>query len=248
MAGHADGDVALRSRRLVGRHRVDAARRATSSARSSRTMRWRRSATRAPAPATRADRRGARPVAHVLRTRPRPHPARQRVPPPGRQDPGVRVPRRPPAHPPHPRARGRAGGHVGRPGARASTWRSPRRSRSVTTAVTGRAGTPARTRSRPYVDGGYDHAVWGADVTLTPLNLCVETLDGIRNHSWSRPAPATPEGEVVSVGRPHRLRVPRLRGRRRRRRSSAPTMLPAIVRERCGERRSAAARRVHRTR
>ena len=50
----------------------------------------------------------------------------------------------------------------------------------------------------PYVDGGYDHAVWGADVTLAPLNLCAETLDGIRNHSWSRPAPATPEGEVVS--------------------------------------------------
>ena len=50
----------------------------------------------------------------------------------------------------------------------------------------------------PYVDGGYDHALWGADVTLAPLNLCDETLDGIRNHSWSRPAPATPEGEVVS--------------------------------------------------
>ena len=50
----------------------------------------------------------------------------------------------------------------------------------------------------PYVEGGYDHAVWGADVTLVPLNLCVETLDGIRNHSWSRPAPQTPEGEVVS--------------------------------------------------
>ncbi len=32
----------------------------------------------------------------------------------------------------------------------------------------------------------------------TPLNLCVETLDGVRNHSWSRPAPMTPEGEVVS--------------------------------------------------
>lgn len=50
----------------------------------------------------------------------------------------------------------------------------------------------------PYVAEGYDHAVWGADVTLTPLNLCTETLDGVRNHSWSRPAPATPEGEVVS--------------------------------------------------
>jgi dGTPase len=50
----------------------------------------------------------------------------------------------------------------------------------------------------PYVAGGYDHAVWGADVVLAPLNLCVETLDGIRNHSWSRPAPSTPEGEVVA--------------------------------------------------
>jgi dGTPase len=50
----------------------------------------------------------------------------------------------------------------------------------------------------PYVDGGYDHALWGADVALAELNLCAETLDGVRNHSWSRPTPATPEGEVVS--------------------------------------------------
>ncbi len=46
---------------------------------------------------------------------------------------------------------------------------------------------------------GFDHAVWGADVTAAPLNLCAETLDGIRNHSWSRPAPATPEGQVVGL-------------------------------------------------
>ncbi|MDQ1713257.1 MAG: dGTPase [Frankiaceae bacterium] len=50
----------------------------------------------------------------------------------------------------------------------------------------------------PFLPEGYDHAVWGADVTLAPLNLCAETSDGIRNHSWSRPAPATPEAEVVS--------------------------------------------------
>jgi dGTPase len=50
----------------------------------------------------------------------------------------------------------------------------------------------------PYLPEGYDHAVWGADVVLAPLNLCAETLDGIRNHSWSRPAPTTPEGEVVA--------------------------------------------------
>ena len=50
----------------------------------------------------------------------------------------------------------------------------------------------------PYLVDGFDHAVWGADVVLAPLNLCRETLDGIRNHSWSRPVPSTPEGEVVS--------------------------------------------------
>ena len=49
-----------------------------------------------------------------------------------------------------------------------------------------------------FLPGGYDHGPWGADVVLTPLNLCVETLDGIRNHSWSRPAPMTIEGELVS--------------------------------------------------
>jgi dGTPase len=50
----------------------------------------------------------------------------------------------------------------------------------------------------PYVEGGFDHAVFGADVTLAPLNLTVEVLDGVRNHSWSRPSPLTPEGVVVS--------------------------------------------------
>jgi dGTPase len=50
----------------------------------------------------------------------------------------------------------------------------------------------------PYLPQGFDHAPWGADVSLSALNLCAETVDGIRNHSWSRPAPSTPEGEVVS--------------------------------------------------
>lgn len=49
-----------------------------------------------------------------------------------------------------------------------------------------------------FLDQGYDHAQWGADRTLRKLNLCVETVDGIRNHSWSRPSPSTPEGSVVS--------------------------------------------------
>lgn len=49
-----------------------------------------------------------------------------------------------------------------------------------------------------FIPEGYDHGPWGADVTLASLNLCAETLDGIRNHSWSRPAPMTVEGELVS--------------------------------------------------
>ncbi len=49
-----------------------------------------------------------------------------------------------------------------------------------------------------FLPEGYDHGPWGSDVVLTGLNLCAETLDGIRNHSWSRPAPGTLEGEIVS--------------------------------------------------
>jgi len=62
----------------------------------------------------------------------------------------------------------------------------------------GPGGHASEEALEPFVEGGFDHARWGADVSLRPLNLCVETLDGIRNHSWSRPAPGTPEGEVVS--------------------------------------------------
>ncbi|MEO6083993.1 MAG: HD domain-containing protein, partial [Umezawaea sp.] len=49
-----------------------------------------------------------------------------------------------------------------------------------------------------FLPNGYNHGPWGADVVLTGLNLCSQTLDGIRNHSWSRPVPATVEGEIVS--------------------------------------------------
>jgi dGTPase len=89
----------------------------------------------------------------------------------------------------------------------------------------------------PYLVDGYDHAVWGADVTLVPLNLCKETLDGIRNHSWSRPAPSTPEGEVVSwadriayVCHDFEDAVAA--------RIVTPEMLPDIVSARCGTARS----------
>jgi dGTPase len=89
----------------------------------------------------------------------------------------------------------------------------------------------------PFVDGGFDHAVWGADVSLVSLNLCVETLDGIRNHSWSRPAPSTPEGEVVSWADRIAYSCHDFEDA-----VSAGIVnadeLPGIVRERCGVRRS----------
>jgi dGTPase len=89
----------------------------------------------------------------------------------------------------------------------------------------------------PYVEGGYDHAVWGADTVLRPLNLCVETLDGIRNHSWSRPSPRTPEGEIVSWADRiayvcHDFEDAELTG------IVSADDLPEVVRERCGIRRS----------
>ena len=89
----------------------------------------------------------------------------------------------------------------------------------------------------PYLDGGFDHAPWGADVSLAPLNLCDETLDGIRNHSWSRPAPATPEGEVVSWADRiayvcHDFEDAVKSG------IVTPADLPGLVRRRCGDRRS----------
>jgi dGTPase len=88
----------------------------------------------------------------------------------------------------------------------------------------------------PYIDGGFDHAPWGADVSLAPLNLCAETLDGIRNHSWSRPAPSTPEGEVVSWADRiayvcHDFEDAVKSG------IVTSSALPAVVRERCGDRR-----------
>ena len=89
----------------------------------------------------------------------------------------------------------------------------------------------------PYLPGGYDHAVWGADVVLAPLNLCAPTLDGIRNHSWSRPTPSTPEGEAVAWADRiayvcHDFEDAVSAG------IVDPAHLPATVRHQCGERRS----------
>ena len=143
--------------------------------------------------------RSPRPVPAVLRARPRSDQALATLAAARRQVPGVRRPGgRPPPHPDHPCRRGGAGRHRHRPG------RQP-----LPAAHRGdRARARLRARSGgPRLGGGvlavppgtgYDHAVYGADVTLAELNLCLETLDGVRNHSWRRPPPATPEGEVVA--------------------------------------------------
>lgn len=88
-----------------------------------------------------------------------------------------------------------------------------------------------------FLGEGFDHAVWGADVSLAGLNLCAETLDGIRNHSWSRPAPSTPEGEIVSWADRvayvcHDWEDAVSAG------IVTPAQLPALVRQRCGQTRS----------
>jgi dGTPase len=90
----------------------------------------------------------------------------------------------------------------------------------------------------PFLPGGFDHAPWGAYVSLAPLNLCTQTIDGIANHSWSRPAPSSPEGEVVSWADRvayvcHDWEDAVLTG------IVSPHQLPPLVRDVCGERRSA---------
>jgi dGTPase len=89
----------------------------------------------------------------------------------------------------------------------------------------------------PFLPGGFDHAPWGAHVSLASLNLCAETIDGIANHSWSRPAPSSPEGEVVSWADRvayvcHDWEDAVVTG------IVAPHQLPPSVRQVCGERRS----------
>jgi dGTPase len=62
----------------------------------------------------------------------------------------------------------------------------------------GPGGHAAEDAFDAFLPDGFEHGPWGADVALTGLNLGRPTLDGIRNPSWSRPAPATIEGEIVS--------------------------------------------------
>ena len=62
----------------------------------------------------------------------------------------------------------------------------------------GPGGHAAEDAFAPFLVNGFDHAIWGSDVVLKPLNLTTETLDGIRNHSWRLQPPSTPEGSILS--------------------------------------------------
>ena len=176
-------------------------------------------------------------MAHLLRARPRPHPARQRVPPPGRQDPGVRVPRRPPAHPAHPRPRGRPGRHVRRPGARAQrrAHRGDRprprlRPRPGRPRQRGRPVAVRRRRLRPRRVGRRRHADAAEpvrrDARRHPQPLVVPAgADDAGGRGRSAGPTASPTSATTS-------RTPSPPA------SSRPTSCPPIVRGRCGERRS----------
>ena len=85
--------------------------------------------------------------------------------------------------------------------------------------------------------GGFDHAPWVALVSLAPLNLCAETVDGIANHSWSL-CPVHPGGRGGQLGHSiacvcHDWEDAVLSG------IVAPHQLPLAARALCGERRSA---------
>ena len=181
-------------------------------------------ATRADGAGRRAVAEVARPVPHLLRARPRPHPPRQ--PPSGAWPARPRCSCSPSDH-----QRTRLT-HALEVAQVATSIAAPLGLNvALTEAIAlghdcghGPGGHASEDAFSPFLAEGYDHAVWGADVVLAPLNLCAETLDGIRNHSWSPPGAGHPRGRGRGLGRPHRLRLPRLRGRGlgRRRRGRRP--------------------------
>ena len=111
MSGHPSDVRGIRTAASSRRCTSPAARRVSSTARRERPRRsgcWRRARPgRSGRAAARS--RSRRSVADLLRARPGPDPALDGLPASGRQDPGLHLPRRPPADPAHPRARGGAG-------------------------------------------------------------------------------------------------------------------------------------------
>ena len=171
-------------------------------------------ATQAFGAGDRVARGAARPVPHLLRARPRPDPALGRLPAAGRQDPGVRVPRRSSANSPDARPRGRPGRPFGRGRDRAQ--RGAHRGDRARSRLRPRPGRP-RLRGRP--------------LAVRPGGLRPRRL-GRRRHAHAaqpvrrdarrgaQPLVEPPGADDTRrrgrvVGRPDRLRLPRLRGRGR---------------------------------
>lgn len=62
----------------------------------------------------------------------------------------------------------------------------------------GPGGHAAEEAFSKYIAGGFNHAIFGAEMMDKKHNLCDLTLDGIRNHSWSLNTPMSCEGEIVA--------------------------------------------------
>ena len=78
----------------------------------------------------------------------------------------------------------------------------------------GPAGHASEEAFSPYLPGtGYDHAVYGADVTLARAQPVRRDARRRAQPLLAPPAAVHARGRGGGVGRPHRVRLPRLRGR-----------------------------------
>jgi len=109
---------------------------------------------------------------------------------------------------------------------------------SPMTPGTGRGGHDSELAFATFLPGGFDHATYGADVVLAPLNLTSQVLDAVRQHSWKLAAPATPEGEILAWADRIAYVVSDFQDAVHAG-VVTPDQLPALVRERAGTRPSA---------
>ncbi len=77
----------------------------------------------------------------------------------------------------------------------------------------GPGGHASEAALAPYLPGGFDHAEWGADVALAPLNLCRGDARRGPQPLVVAPVARHTRGRGGRLGRSHRLCLPRLRRR-----------------------------------